>query len=81
MLGEIGAINWETSEFILEETEEFLSEITHAHRLIVIGCSEQLAATSIAIAWSSANTLLLMGADNRNVLFRHRKDMPRKGAH
>ena len=68
VLERIGSINWETKEYILEGADEFLTEISPARRRITIGDAEQLAETSIVLAWSSASTLLLLGTDNRNVM-------------
>ena len=80
VLGRIGAINWATKEYILEETAEFLSEVTSSHRRVAIGDAEQLAATSIILARSVPKILLLLGTDNRNVLAWTRKGYAKKGA-
>ena len=80
-LSRIGAINWEKKEYILEDTDEFINEITPSHRIIAIGDDEQLAAaTSIGISWSNADTLLLLGPGNRNVLAWTKKGYAKKGA-
>ena len=79
-LGRIGSINWETREYIWEAAEEFLRELTPARRGIVIGDAEKLAATSIAMAWSSPSIHPLLGTDNRNALEWTRKGGAKKGA-
>ena len=79
-LSRIGAINWETRQYMVEETADFLPQITPVHRRTVIGDAEQLAATSIVIAWSQPTHLLILGTDNRNVLAWTRKGYAKKGA-
>ena len=80
VLGRIGAVNWETREYISEETAEFLDEIAPLRRRIFICDAEQLAATSIALVWSHSPTLLLLGNDNRHFLAWPRKGRTDKGA-
>ena len=74
----LGAINWETREYIWEETDGLLREVATVRRRTVIGDAEHLAATSIVLAWSRADTLLLLGTDNRNVLACTRKGYSKK---
>ena len=80
VISRIGAINWEKKEYIVEETIDFLPQVTPGHRRTTIGDSEQLAATSIVLAWSHPSLLLILGTDNRNVLAWTRKGYAKKGA-
>ena len=79
VLDKFAAINWERSEFMLENADEFLDEIIDAHRRKLICDTEQLAATSIVVAWSCEHSLLLMGTANRNVLAWTKKGYAKKG--
>ena len=79
VLERIGAINWETKEYIVEDTKAFLLEITPTHRGVAIGDAEQLAASSIILACSHAEVLWLLVTDNRNVLAWERKGFAKKG--
>ena len=76
----IGAINWEKREYIVEDTDQFLPEIAPEYRRVTIGDAEQLAATSIVLAWCAEDHLLLLGTDNRNVLAWTKKGYAKKGA-
>ena len=80
VLSRIGAGNRATRAYILEETNDFLSEITHGRRRIAIGDAEKLAATNIGIAWRSADALLLLGAADRNFLAWTKNGYAKNGA-
>ena len=80
VLTQIGAINWDTHEYILEDTRRYLNEVNPPHRRIVISDAEQLVATGIIIAWAKPGKILLLGTDNRNVLTWTAKGYAKKGA-
>ena len=80
VLYRIGAINWDSKEYILGETDHFVSEINPPHRRVITGATEQLAETSIVLAWSRPDKILLLGTDNRNVPEWTKKGYAKKGA-
>ena len=58
----------------------FLPGIIPVNRRLAIGGAKQLAATIIVLSRKGAPTLLLLGADSRNVMVWTRKEYAKKGA-
>ena len=56
-----------------------MAEVTPPHRRTIIGDAEQFAATSIFLAWSSPEKLLILCTDNRNVMAWTRMGYAKKG--
>ena len=78
-LGMIAAVNWETREYIVEESQEYLSEANPPHRRIVIGDAAQLSDTCVVAAWRRPYVLLFLGAADRHVLEWAKKGVCEKG--
>ena len=68
VIGKIGATNWHLNEYILEDSDDYLPEITSDHRRTTISDDEQLIATCIISEWTHREKILLLGTDKRNAM-------------
>ena len=67
-LGRFPAINWKTQKYIVDGCLEFPDEINPKRRTIATIDVEQMESTTISITWGELEMVLLLGAENWNVL-------------